>query len=236
MVQINGDKTSYFSDVILPSLDGRKPNIESVCGPMGIIIALAEHKTSFLKDADAIYSGAGTPSSMTLADHLNVDVLRDLFRILVMIFCSFQMIRSLENDTGKVCASRNQQNVRTKLFLCNRNCWNIKTGYSPQRQFMFNARQLESYCLIQRPLRRHIQNNNMVNLSKSFYSTSDNEFYLGSRGIGLYSHIVIMLNTDEYYSTWMDFGNFADIYFEEDICTLTTSQDAVVKWAWFEST
>lgn len=254
--------TVTFSDIITPQVwtggSSGTLNLLSVWPKGGDkIIALAEHNNFlviFGKTQTLIYSGAGTPSSMALADHLNVGcIARDSVQNTGddILFLSNDGVRSLkrtiqEKSAPLVVISRN---VRDEMIshVSIETLENIKSGYSPAEAIYVITLPvaLESYCFDTRhPLEDgSFRTTTWSTYPKCFFSTADNKFYLGEAGyIGLYSTYLDDATEYrmKYYSTWIDFGNpLQTSILKKAFITLigTTSQDAVVKWGFdFEST
>ena len=252
-------QTVTWSDLLLPyKWTGGSAGSLNLVGvwPAGgdEIVALAAHNNFlyiFGKRQILIYTGAGTPSSMTLQDSIvGIGcVARDSVQNTGedIIFLANDGVRSImrtiqEKSAPTRTISRNvNQDIISLTSLANTD--DIKSGYSSTNTFYlltFPA-SATTYCFDTRvPLDTGAYRTttwSSIN-PKAFCETKDGQFYMGKAGyIGKhtgYSDDSVGYRLS-YFTTWLDFGNVLQTtVLKKAILTLIglSNQTVVFKWAY----
>lgn len=216
------------------------------------VVALAAHNGKLIifgRKQTLIYTGAATPSTMTLEDSLtNIGcVARDSVQNTGedIIFLSDSGVRSLTRTIQERSAplrslSHNVHND-VQAYITADTMDNVKAGYSPEDAFYvitFPASSI-TYCF---DLRAMLQDGSARTTAwtsinpKCFAYTKARKFYIGKAGyIGTYSGYVDDATSYRFnwYTPWLDLGNpIQDSILKKLIATLVTtgSQSIVFKW------
>lgn len=216
------------------------------------IVALAAHNGRLIifgRKQTLIYTGAATPSTMTLEDSLtNIGcVARDSVQDTGedIIFLSDSGVRSLtrtiqEKSIPLRSLSRNVHND-VQAYITAETLDNVKSGYSPDDAFYvvtFPASSL-TYCFDLRAVLQDGSARTTVWTSiapKCFTYTKARKFYIGTAGyIGTHSGYVDDASSYRlnYYTPWVDFGNpIQTSILKRIIATIIASgtQSIVFKW------
>lgn len=216
------------------------------------IVALAAHNGKLIifgRKQTLIYTGASTPSTMTLEDSLtNIGcVARDSVQNTGedIIFLSDSGVRSLTRTIQEKSAplrslSRNVHND-VQAYITAETLANVKSGYSPEDAFYvitFPASSI-TYCF---DLRAVLQDGSARATTwtsiapKCFAYTKARKFYIGMAGyIGTHSGYVDDASSYRlnYYTPWLDLGNpIQTSILKRLIATIVSvgSQSIVFKW------
>ena len=223
--------TVTWSDVITPQVwTGGSSGSLNLLGvwPQGgdEIVALAAHNNFlviFGKKQTLIYSGATTPSTMTLYDSIpNIGcIARDSIQNIGedIIFLSDTGVRSLTRTIQEKSAPLRDlsRNVRDELqtHITSETLANIKSGYSPIHAFylLTMPANTETYCFdLRKPLEDgSLRTTDWYDITpKAILSAANRKLYFGQAGyIGEYTGYLDDTATYrmEYHTSWVDFGN-----------------------------
>ena len=250
--------TIKFSDVITPQIwTGGSSGSLNLLGvwPKGgdEIVALAANNNFlviFGKKQVLIYSGATTPSTMTLADSITGIgcIARDSVQNIGddIIFLSDSGLRSLQRTIQEKSAPLRalSKNIRDEIILhiSTENVDNIKSVYSPEEAFyliIFPAVS-ETYCFDCKVKLEdgsyRVTTWTLIN-PKCFLASKSKKLYIGEAGyIGQYSGYLDNLVSYRmlYYTPWIDFGNPVQTSILKKIMAIiigSPSQSTIFKWA-----
>lgn len=250
--------TVYWSDVLTPHIwsggSSGSLNLHGVWPKGGDnIVALAAHNNQLIifgERQTLIYTGADTPSSMTLSDA--VDSIGCIARDSIqntgtdLIFLSDSGVRSLARTIQEKSAPLRDisLNVRTDILdaVQAETLANVKSVYSPINAFYLLTFPASSvlYCFDMRaPLPNGAARVTTWtdNIPTAFLQSNDLTLYLGKDGyIATYSSYLDNASTYRmsYYTTWIDFGNPINLSILKKILLTVigaTDQSIIFKWA-----
>lgn len=251
--------TVYFSDTLSPHVwTGGSSGSLNLYGvwPKGgdEIVALAAHNNSLIifgRNQTLVYTGADTPSTMTLSD--NLDSVGCIARDSVqntsgdLWFLSDSGVRSLQRTIQEKSAPLREisTNVRDELstYVDAETMANVKSVYSPHEAFYLLTMPASSitYCFDTRRIMENgaarVTHWPSINLPSLLYTTT-RKLYFGMNGkIGEYT--AYLDNASAYrfswYTPWLDLGNpIVDNILKRMIFSLigTGNQTVIVKWAY----
>lgn len=222
--------TLYWSDSLSPHIwsGGTSGSLDlRTVWPNGgdEVVSLAAHNNFLIifgKRQTIIYSGANTPSTMTLYDIVNNIgcIARDSVQNIGsdVLFLSDNGVKSLLRTIQEKSAPLRDVSLNIKDDLINKialaNLDNLKSAYSPSNGFYLLSFPSipQVYCF---DLKRTLENGAARTTvwsgmnPKCFFSSVDRELYIGKAGfIGKYNgyNDDTASYTVAYYSTWVDFG------------------------------
>lgn len=249
-------QTVYFSDLLAPHVwsggTSGSLNVGQIW-PIGgdEIVALAAHNNKLIifgRRQILIYTGATTPSSMTMDDSITGIgcIARDSVQNTGtdILFLSDTGVRSLLRTIQEKSAPLRDisKNVRDDLqtYITNE-VGTIKTGYSQVNQFylLYLPTPDLLYCF---DTRGQLQDGSArVTIwprytAYSFYETKGRKFYIGKAGyLGEYSSYLDDTSTYRmtYYTSWVDFGNLVQrSIFKKITATVIGGPTQVVTFKW----
>jgi hypothetical protein len=251
--------TVYFSDLLSPHIwtggTAGSLNVLNVWPKGGDeIVALAAHNNFlfvFGKKQILVYSGANTPSTMTLQDSIvGIGcVARDSVANIGedVWFLSSSGVRSLERTIQEKSApSRNiSKNVHDEILsvVAVESTDDIKAAYSALNSFYLITSQSQNltYCFDTRARLEDDSSRATIwrgFVPETFCETLTHKFYLGMPGyIGLHNGYLddTASYRMSYYSTWIDFPDALQTSIIKRIILTViggTNQDIVVKWGY----
>ncbi len=254
---ISSDKqTVYFSDLLAPHIwtggTSGSLNVDRIW-PIGgdEIVALAAHNGKLIifgRKQILVYTGATTPSSMTLDDAITGIgcIARDSVQNIGtdVLFLSDTGVRSLLRTIQEKSAPLRDisKNISDDLKqYISSETGNIKSGYSQVNKFylLYLPTPTRVYCFDTKA----VLPDGAARVTSwpsytaySFYETKGRKFYIGKAGyLGLYSGYLDDTSTYRmtYYTSWIDFGNQVQrSILKKIVATFIGGPNQVISFKW----